>query len=82
MLDDAMGLTASISRGFGIIVPTLQMTVSFLRPTPMERVLARGEALRVGSSTAQMQATLRRADGTILAHGTASAAVRTFPKSR
>ena len=35
MLDDTMGLTASISQRFKILVPTLQVSVSYLRPTPM-----------------------------------------------
>jgi uncharacterized protein (TIGR00369 family) len=34
MLDDAMGFTASISQRFCVMVPTLQMSVSYLRPTP------------------------------------------------
>src|ERR1700741_2640638 len=40
MLDDAMGVTASISQRFAIVVPTLQISVSYLRPTPIARVLA------------------------------------------
>ena len=42
MLDDAMGVTASISQRFAILVPTLQVSVSYLRPTPIARVVARG----------------------------------------
>lgn len=79
MLDDAMALAASISRGFTVIVPTLQMSVSFLNPAPVTRLLARGEVLRVGANTAQMQGTLRLPDGTPIAVATASAVVRPFP---
>ena len=43
MLDDAMSVAASISQRLAVIVPTLQMTVSYLRPTPIARVIARGE---------------------------------------
>ena len=71
MLDDAMGVTASISQRFEILVPTLQISVSYLRPTPMSRVIARGEVLRMGGSTAHLQGSLRLPDGTLLA--TASA---------
>jgi acyl-coenzyme A thioesterase PaaI-like protein len=31
MLDEAMGFTASISQRFAILVPTLQVSVSYLR---------------------------------------------------
>ena len=57
MLDDAMGFTASISQRFSVMVPTLQVSVSYLRPTPITRVLARGDVLRMGNSTAHLQGT-------------------------
>ncbi len=80
MLDDAMGLTASISQRFAIMVPTLQTSVSYLRPTPMARVLARGEVLRMGSSTAHLQGALNYALGVFAATASASAVLRPFPK--
>jgi uncharacterized protein (TIGR00369 family) len=79
MLDDAMAIAACISQGLGVIVPTLQLSISYLRPTPVARVIARGEVTRMGSSTAQMQGALRLPDGTLLATATAAAAVRPFP---
>ncbi len=79
MLDDAMGFTASISQRFSVMVPTLQVSVSYLCPTPMSRVLARGEVLRMGSSTAHLRGALRLPDGTILATASASAVLRPFP---
>jgi uncharacterized protein (TIGR00369 family) len=80
MLDDAMSVAASISRRFEVIVPTLQTTVSYLAPTPIARVIARGEVLRFGSSSVVMQGTLRDADGKVLAVATATAVPRPFPK--
>jgi uncharacterized protein (TIGR00369 family) len=80
MLDDAMGVTASISQRFTILVPTLQISVSYLRPTPMARVIARGEVLRMGSATAHLQGSLRLPDGTLLATAAAAAVLRPFPK--
>jgi uncharacterized protein (TIGR00369 family) len=80
MLDDAMGVTASISQRFDILVPTLQISVSYLRPTPLSRVVARGEVLRMGASTAHLAGTLRMPDGTLLATASASAVLRPFPK--
>jgi uncharacterized protein (TIGR00369 family) len=79
MLDDAMGVTASISQRFAILVPTLQISVSYLRPTPMTRVIARGEVLRMGSATAHLQGKLSLPDGTLLATAAASAVLRPFP---
>ena len=80
MLDDAMGLTASISQRFAVMVPTLQVSVSYLRPTPMSRVIGRGEVLRMGGATAHLQGSLRLPDGTLLATASASAVLRPFPK--
>lgn len=79
MLDDAMALATTISQGFKVLVPTLQISVSFLKPTPITRLIGRGEALRVGANTAQMQGNLRLPDGTLLAVATASAVLRPFP---
>jgi uncharacterized protein (TIGR00369 family) len=80
MLDDAMSLTASISQRFDILVPTLQISVSYLRPTPMARVIGRGEVLRMGSATAHLQGSLRLGDGTLLATATSAAVLRPYPK--
>lgn len=80
MLDDAMALASSIAQGFTVVVPTLQMSVTFLNPTPMTRLIARGEALRIGKNTTQMQGALRLPDGTLLAVASASAVIRPFPK--
>ncbi len=82
MLDDAMGFTAFLASRFSKVVPTLQMTIMFLKPTPIGRVLARGEVLRLSNATAQLAGTLRLADGTVLATATATAAVRVYPQPR
>jgi acyl-coenzyme A thioesterase PaaI-like protein len=79
MLDDAMGVTASISQRFALMVPTLQMSVSYLEPTPVARVIACVQVLRMGQTTTHLEAHLRLPDGTLLATATASAVVRPFP---
>jgi uncharacterized protein (TIGR00369 family) len=79
MLDDAMAIAASVSRRMEIVVPTVQITITYVRPTPLTRVIARGEVLRVGATSAQMQGTLRLPDGTLLATALAAAVVRPFP---
>jgi uncharacterized protein (TIGR00369 family) len=80
MLDDSMSFAASLSRRFEVMVPTLQTSVSYLRPTPMARVIARGEVLRFGASSVAMQGTLRNAAGQVLAVATATAVPRPFPR--
>jgi uncharacterized protein (TIGR00369 family) len=80
MLDDTMSFAASLSRRFEVIVPTLQTSVSYLRPTPIARVIARGEVLRFGASSVVMQGTLRDAEGQMLALATATAVPRPFPR--
>jgi len=80
MLDDAMSVAASISKRFAVIVPTLQTSVSYLRPTPIGRVIARGEVLRFGASSVMMQGALRLPDNTLLAVATATAVPRPFPR--
>ena len=62
-------------------MPTLQISVSYLRPTPMSRVIGRGEVLRMGSATAHLQGSLRLPDGTLLATATAAAVLRPFPEA-
>jgi uncharacterized protein (TIGR00369 family) len=79
MLDDTMSFTASLSRRFEVMVPTLQTSVTYLRPTPMARVIARGEVLRFGTASVAMQGTLRDAGGQVLAVATATAVPRPFP---
>jgi acyl-coenzyme A thioesterase PaaI-like protein len=52
------------------MVPTLQMSVSYLEPTPVARVIARGQVLRMGQTTAHLEGHLRLPDGTLLRNGT------------
>ncbi|MFN3745478.1 MAG: PaaI family thioesterase [Hyphomicrobiaceae bacterium] len=81
MLDDAMGLTATITTRFVSIVPTLQLSVTFLEPAPFERLLVCARVLRLSKSTAQLEASIRRLSGQVLATATASAVVRPLPDS-
>jgi len=43
------------------------------------RVIARGQVLRMGQTTAHLEGHLRLPDGTLLATATASAVLRPFP---
>jgi uncharacterized protein (TIGR00369 family) len=80
MLDDTMSFAAALSRRFEAIVPTLQTSVTYLRPTPIARVIARGEVLRFGTTSVAMQGTLRDAAGAVLAVATCTATPRPFPR--
>lgn len=80
MLDDAMSVAASISQRFAVIVPTLQTSVTYLRPTPIARVVVRGGVLRFSPAGVAMQGTLRDTSGSALAVATATAIPRPFPK--
>ena len=76
-----MSVAASISQRFAVIVPTLQTSVSYLSPTPIARVVARGEVLRFGSSSVSMYgALLDPAANKLLAVATATAVPRPFPR--
>lgn len=79
MLDDAMSLAAVVSQRFEIIVLTLQLNISYMAPTPVERVIVRGEAPKVGRSSVFMRGTLRDTDGVILAEATSTAVPRPHP---
>lgn len=76
MLDDAMGFAGLIHRRFEVLLPTLQLTTTFLKPTPPGRVLGRGEVVRMGRNTALLSATLRLPNGTPLASAIGAAAVK------
>jgi uncharacterized protein (TIGR00369 family) len=76
MLDETMSYAATLSRRFETMMVTLQTSVTYLRPTPMTRVIVRGEVLRFGTASVAMQGTLRDADGQVLAVATATAVPR------
>jgi uncharacterized protein (TIGR00369 family) len=76
MLDETMSFAATLSRRFETMMVTLQTSVTYLRPTPVARVIARGELLRFGTTGVAMQGTLRDAGGQVLAVATATAVPR------
>jgi uncharacterized protein (TIGR00369 family) len=80
MLDETMSYAATLSRRFETMMVTLQTSVSYLRPTPIARVIARGEVLRFGTAGVAMQGTLRNSDGQVLAVATATAVPRPFTR--
>lgn len=73
MLDEVMSLSGSIAQDGPAMSPTLQMTISFIRPVPIGvRVIGRGELVRRGHAAIFTQGTLHSEDGKLLAQATAS----------
>jgi uncharacterized protein (TIGR00369 family) len=81
MLDEAMGLAACINLRFACVVPTLSLTTHYLRPTLPGRVTARGEVVRMGTTTAFLAGELKSSEGVLLATATAATAVRALPRA-
>ncbi len=80
MLDDTMSVAASIHSGLTKVVPTLQLTITYLHPVPVGRVVVRGEVIRLGRNTSQLSGVLRLADGSVAATAMAATAVRDIPQ--
>ncbi|MBD3768689.1 MAG: PaaI family thioesterase [Rhodobacterales bacterium] len=73
MLDEVMSIAGSIVQDGPAMAPTLQMTVSFIRPVPVgQRLIGRGEVVRRGKAGIFTQGFLRDEDGKLLAQATAS----------
>ena len=78
-LDEIMSVAGSIVQDGPAMAPTLQMTVSFIRPVPVgARLIGRGEVVRKGRAAIFTQGFLRAEDGTLLAQATASCIPRSL----
>ena len=72
-LDEIMSIAGSIVQDGPAMAPTLQMTVSFIRPVPVgQRLIGRGEVVRRGKAGIFTQGFLRDETGKLLAQATAS----------
>jgi uncharacterized protein (TIGR00369 family) len=80
MLDDAMSVAASISRRFAVIVPTLQITVTYLRRHHSRTSWYAAKCCALVHRAWRCRGALRDADGTILAVAVATAVPRPFPR--
>jgi uncharacterized protein (TIGR00369 family) len=72
MLDAALGSAVVCTLGEGEIAPTLELKVSYLRPAPLGRLLARARILRRGRTVAFVAGELYDEAGTMLASATAT----------
>ena len=76
ILDIAMGYASLTLLGEGDLQRTLELSINFIHAAPPDRVLAEGEVLRPGRRTAYCEGSLRTADGTLVARGSATFSIR------
>lgn len=75
MLDELMSIAALATKGFGHVVPTLEIKTSYLRPAQPGRLVGEGRVVRMGKSVAFLEGSLRDPAGELLATATATAMV-------
>lgn len=73
MLDSTMGPALRLTLAPGEVAPTLELKVSFLRPAPVEPLIARGRVVHKARSIAFLEGDLRTAAGEVVATATATA---------
>ncbi len=78
MVDTVMTQALFARAGLDIIVPTLEMKVSFLAPANPGVIRGEGEVVRQGKSTAFLEGSLFNEEGTLLVR--ASTTARIIPK--
>jgi len=72
MLDSALGAAAVAQLPSSDSVATIEMKVSYIRPTPMAELIGHGRVAHKGSSTVFAEGELRTTDGLLLATATAT----------
>jgi uncharacterized protein (TIGR00369 family) len=78
MLDEAMSTCCIIASNVTMTAPTLEMKVSFLRPLFAGKALAEARILKLGRSTAFVEAELRDPAGELVAKASATQAPKPF----
>lgn len=79
MLDEVMSLSGAIPQPVMSWVPTLQLTVNFIRAMHPGPVFGRGELVYTSKSTAHVQGQLTDENGRLLARGVAACMPRPLP---
>ena len=80
ILDEVMSLAGAIAQDGPAVTPTLQMTTSFIRPTPVGKpLIGRGNVVRAGRSAIFTEGWLYDEDRNLLAQATASCLPRAIP---
>ena len=80
ILDIAMGYASLTLLGPHESQRTLEIKINFLQGIPPDSVLADGEVLRRGRSTAYCEGSVRSSDGALVARGSATFAVRSHDR--
>jgi len=78
MVDEAMAVACIVKGNFGIIIPTLELKVSFLNAGYPGDLVAEGQVEKMGKSIAFLSGRLFDADGQIVV--TATATGRVLPR--
>ena len=73
MLDDTMGPAGAIATRGEYFTTTLDLTVSFLAPAKVGKLIGRGEVVQLGNTIAFLAATLEDEEGRIVARATSTA---------
>ncbi|TDD39462.1 PaaI family thioesterase [Actinomadura sp. KC06] len=79
LLDSAMGCAVHTALPDGAGYTTLELSVNFVRPVPLEggRLVCEGTTVHVGRKLATAEGRVRNEDGKLVAHGTTTCMV--FP---
>ncbi|MDF1734913.1 MAG: PaaI family thioesterase [Minwuia sp.] len=75
MVDEAMAVACIIKGNFGIIIPTLELKVSFLNGGKSGELFAEGQVEKMGKSVAFLSGRLFDADGEVVVTATATGRV-------
>ncbi len=76
MLDDAFTIALLGATDVHTYAPTLEMKVSYFRPAPPGRLIAKGRVVHMGKSTGFTESELFDAAGNLLAKASATLAIR------
>jgi uncharacterized protein (TIGR00369 family) len=75
MVDEAMAIACIVKGDFGIIIPTLELKVSFLNGGKAGDLVAEGQVEKLGKSVAFLSGRLYDADGEVVVTATATGRV-------
>lgn len=76
MLDSTLGSALMCTLDQDEFAPTLELKVSFLRPTPLGKLFGRGRVLRRGATIAFVEGELTDSDRQVLATASATARIQ------
>ena len=79
MLDECMAVAALAKSNFTVVVPTLEMKVSYLMPAGIGRLVGTGRVVKLGKSIAFLEGELADDKGDILARASATGMVVPAP---